>query len=345
MKKRNIFIILPLIEALSCCKPVSPTQESEEIDKDLEELVSYAGTINIDFGNDLEEPIITGSVDNVFIENSGAYITVTSTKDGVVKYILSGRTTKGGFKIYSSSRFALVLNGVDISTQDSCAINIQSSKRTYLVLQKGSTNSIIDGNNYPIDKEDTGSGGEDKKGAIFSEGQIIVSGSGTLNIKGRNNHAFASDEYIRVRSGNIIIESAIKDGIHAKDYYLQNGGDISINCSKDGIQITKGYGNIVGGNLYIKATKGNGIIADYGIDITDIDPEIKANVYLNGGTTTIEAPASGKNGIYGFDKVVINSGVNHITCYKVENCIATSPTGVTKINGGSNTFDEVESPQ
>jgi len=312
------------------CKKTDPAPEA---DKELEELVEYVGTFTVDYGNDAATPVISGSVENVTVSNIGANVTVKSTQSGVVKFILQGKTTNGSFKIYSDTRFAIYLNNADITSKDSCAINSQSSKRLYLVLPASTESRITDGTGYPADKEEPKSGGEDKKGAIFSEGQIITSGTGKLQITGRNKHAIASDEYLRVRAGEITIADAASDGIHVKDYYLQEGGKITLTkCTSDALQVTKGYFTISNGELTL--TPGDdGIVCDYGKDpATDTDPAIDPTININGGTVTITA-MSGK-GLYAYKDINVNGGTTTVTCkYKSKCCVVEK--GQINKNGGT----------
>lgn len=214
-----------------------------------------------------------------------------------------------------------------MSSTDSCAINIQSSKRCFLVLEDGTTNKITDGAGYPTDKEELTSGGEDKKGAFFSEGQVIVSGNGTLELRGRNKHALATDEYLRIRSGNITITNAASDGLHVKEYYWQEGGEINVNNQNDGLQCSEGYIKIDSGILNI-VTADDGILTNYGDEPTDTEA-IDASITINGGDINIIA-MSGK-GMYSNGNIYLNAGKLTITCTKKEKVISTNPTKTASI--------------
>lgn len=191
----------------------------------------------------------------VSISQSNGNVVITSTTGSEVNYVVSGSTTDGSLKIYSDIKFGLYLNGVSIISEDGPAINIQSGKQCLLKLVGGTSNRLIDGKSY------TASGTEDMKAALFSEGQLIISGGGNLLVAGRAKHAICSDDYIQIQQGNITVDIAGKDAIHANNYILIDGGDLKLTSLGDGIECETGYVNINGGTIDVTTTgqKGMGI--------------------------------------------------------------------------------------
>ncbi|MRS64880.1 carbohydrate-binding domain-containing protein [Larkinella terrae] len=253
---------------------------------------TFSSTVTIAFGS-------TVSISNPL---AGKGVTVTETNGDVVinatvaevAYVVSGTTTNGSLKIYSEKKFKLTLNGVAITNADGPAINIQSGKRAFVVLADNTTNSLTDGSKY------TASGTEDMKGAFFSEGQLIFSGTGTLSVKGNYKHAIASDDYIRIISGTITVTNAVTDGIHTNDAFIADGGTINFTATDDGIQCEEGYIVINSGTFTINVA-GKGITASYDTDNT-IDPYLT----INGGTFVINS--SKGEGIESKSTLTINNG-------------------------------------
>lgn len=253
---------------------------------------TFSTTVTIDFGN-------TVTINNPLAESG---VTVTETNGDVVitsaasevAYELSGTTSNGSVKIYSEKKYKLILNGVNITNTDGPAINLQSGKRAFLVLADNSTNSLADGITY------TASGEEDMKATLFSEGQLIVSGNGILNVKGNYKHAICSDEYLRIVSGNITVTSAKSDGIHTNDAFISDGGAVTITSSGDGIQVEEGYIVINNGTFDINVAD-KGIAASWDTDAT-IDPYLT----INGGTITVNSSAG--EGIESKSILTINNG-------------------------------------
>ena len=181
---------------------------------------------------------------------SGAHVTVTSeTKQ--VEYILSGTSSDGEFKIYSDYKMKITLNGLTLTNPDGAAINDQCGKSMYMVLADGTVNTLSDGTSY------TSAGDEDMKGTLFSEGQIIVSGSGTLNINANCKNAIASDDYILFRPGNVInITSAASNGVKANDGVTIRGGVLNIGVEAEGSKgiNSEGIVSIEGGRTTVITT-------------------------------------------------------------------------------------------
>lgn len=314
-QKRNLALsLLLLVTAAACSKSdsessspgSSSTIDSTSIvsgtaegstetgadDDDLIENSSFTSTVTINFGSTIAitNPLASAGV---AITQSGSLVTITSTAKAV-EYILTGTTTNGGVKIYSDNKFKLTLNGATITNSTGPAINIQSKKRAFLVLADNTTNTLTDGSTYATSTED-------QKGTIFSEGQLIFSGTGTLNVKGNYKHGIVSDDYIRIRSGNITITGTATDGIHTNDAVIVDGGTINITSSSDGIEADEGHIIINAGTINITAAD-DGIAASYEEGDTSIDPYI----VINGGTINITTTEG--EGIESKSTLTINNG-------------------------------------
>ena len=245
--------------------------------------------IEISYGSDGVKVLNPKAFEGVNIAVDGDDVEVTSTTSEELEYVLSGASTDGMFKIYSDKKFKLTLNGLTLTNNDGPAINIQSGKKTTLTLADGTVNTIADGAKY------TACGDEDMKATLFSEGQIVVQGNGTLNVSGKKKHGICSDDYILVSSGVVNVTEAASDGIHANDYVRIDGGSVSITASGDGIVLIQD-----GDTSYCTAVKSDSdfSITDGSLTITSSGSagkgiSVDGNVSIAGGTVSIATTGDG----------------------------------------------------
>lgn len=188
----------------------------------------------------------------VEVETAGANVTVTSTSEvRYITYALSGNTSNGMFKIYSDEHYNLLLNGVEIENPDGPPLNLQSGKNVNIILEPDTDNILADGAEYADPP-----GEEDQDGTVFSEGDIKISGSGSLTIhsNGIEQDGIYSKDGITISEGTITVASASNDGIHGKDGVDITGGAIEITSNGDGIDAKNGVLAMYYGEVTIHST-------------------------------------------------------------------------------------------
>lgn len=260
----------------------------------------------------------------------GADVVITSTTDDEVEYVLSGATSDGMFKLYSDKKYTLTFDGVEITNGDGPAVNLQSGKKATIQLVDGTTSHLGDGKKY------TAYGDEDMKGTFFSEGQLVFTGSGTLDVTGLKKHGICSDDYIQIKEGHLLLHDIASDGLHANDYIRIDGGIIEIAASGDGIDGDAGYVVINGGTVDITVSEdtNKGIKCDSTITLSggivtitttggtlveEGDPSyctaIKAghDIAIHDGTFTITSTGKGGKGLSADGDILIDGGIIEIT--------------------------------
>jgi spore coat protein CotH len=179
----------------------------------------------------------------------------------------------------------LILNGVDIKCSSSAPIYILDAEKTTITLSEGTSNYVTDGSSYII--EDAESGEPDA--AVFSRDDLIIDGSGSLQVSANYNNGIACKDALTISGGKIII-SAVNDGLRGRDSISVTGGNVAITAGGDGMQSNNdedaslGYIAIEGGALNITAS-GDGIAA-------------QTNVSISGGDLTISTGGGSANGSY-----------------------------------------------
>lgn len=243
---------------------------------------------------------VTGSDGVIDCSVSGGHVTLGTSSSAVegMNIVLSGSGSDGALKVYNSDKFVITLAGVSLTSKTGAAVNSQCKKRVFILLQENTNNTLADAVTY----SDVPSG-EDSKGCLFSEGQLVVTGTGRLNISGNSKHAIASDDYIRHNNGAVYVTTAVSDGIHVNDYFRIDAGTLDITASGDGIECDEGYINIAGGTLTIKSA-GDGLKTSYEGTSTDVTPYVN----VSDGTVGITTTGAKGMGIKAASDVIISGG-------------------------------------
>jgi len=242
---------------------------------------------------------------NNYVTTNGADVTVNTSSDtDSLLLVLSGSTTDGSLLVYRQKKFGIRLNGVSIHNADGPAINNQCGKSLYLEVVSGTTNTLTDGTSYTEQEYD-------QKGALFSEGQIYLSGTGTLNITGNSKHAFACDDYIVINDNvTLNVNSTSGNGIKVNDGLWINNGTIDISVTADAARGIKCDSVVVisGGTTTI-TTEGDCVY-----DETEADYSSAACIKcdypltMTGGTLTMTSSGDGGKGINCAADIVFSGG-------------------------------------
>ena len=214
---------------------------------------------------------MNATINTIYITYNGASVTVTGDENGYVTcnnanvvvnttsscndsllLVLSGSTSNGSLIIYRQRNYGIKLNGISINNSTGPAINNQCSKYLYIEVASGTTNTLTDGTTYTEQEYD-------QKGALFSEGEMYLYGTGTLNVTGNCRHAIACDDFIVIDDDvTLNVNSPSGSGIKVNDGLWINKGTIDINVTADAARGIRCDSVVVinGGNTTI-TTSGN----------------------------------------------------------------------------------------
>ena len=189
-------------------------------------------TVDVAYDGNSATMIVAGNIaKNMTASVNGAHVVAVQDADVTdeITYTLAGNSTNGSFYQDGELKISVRLNGLTLHNPDSAAINIRDGKRIAVELVEGTTNNLTDGT------------GGSQKGCFAVKGHTEFKGAGILNITGNSKNAFWGKEYVEVKKtvGEINILGAAADGFNINQYYLQNGGKVTIkNVEDDGIQVS-----------------------------------------------------------------------------------------------------------
>lgn len=202
---------------------------------------------------------------SITVTKSGADVTVASSASGDVEFYVSGSTSNGSLKIQNN---AAVPNTLRLTLNSAVIVSASKLPPVQVTKNEGVTIVELKGSSILSDH----SSNEENATLISKSGSLEVEGYGRLAVSGSAKHAIASGKKsITVRGGDIIVASAVSDGIHAEAGFVQSGGSLDITASGDGIDAGSGTAEISGGNIRITSSADDtkGLKADAGIIIAD----------------------------------------------------------------------------
>lgn len=225
------------------------------------------------------------------ISVTGAHVNIAQSDDVAeeITYKLSGSSDDGEFYLSGSYTSTIELNGLTLTNTNpvtsGAAVHIQNGKRIKVKVQDGTTNTIADCAN--------GS----QKGAFYVKGHPEFSKSGVLNVIGNLKHAIKSGEYIELKEATLNVTSAQGDAINCAQYFLMKSGRITINgVTDDGIQC----------DIDDTDTGSTG-------ETTDHEDEDSGNIYIEGGSITMNIAGKAAKGIKSEGDIIISGSTIDVT--------------------------------
>lgn len=267
--------------------------EVDDADDDIANTV-FTRVVKVEFGE--AGATVTGADDDLTMTVNGNDVTVVYLGGDYVLYKLSGTTSDGFFKLYSVRKQAISFDGVSITNPNGAAVNVQGpqespskGKRTFIVLN--GVNTLADGASYT----DTPSS-EDEKAVLFSEGQLIFSGEGSLDVTATGKSGIASDDYVLFKGGTVTVEmssaAAVSGGdtlkpacLKGKDYVKIDDGTLNLTSRGTGGKgiSSDGNGYFNGGTVNVTVTGGN---LSYG-DVSAKGIKCDGNMVFRGGKVVV----------------------------------------------------------
>jgi hypothetical protein len=159
-----------------------PTDVAAEYFPDEEDVLEnneFTKEVSIDLSNPVSK-----TENGVEITVNGGHVTANHASEKKICYVVSGTTMNGSFTVIGDKKYAVKLNGVNITNPDSAALSLLSGKRAFVILADSTTNTLTDGT------------GGSQKGALYCKGKLLFNGSGSLSVTGNANNGIHSADYI-----------------------------------------------------------------------------------------------------------------------------------------------------
>ena len=290
---------------------------------------------------DLEQTADTSEAKSITVSDD---MTIDITEEGV--YTISGTAENCTIRVEAdeNAKIQLVLDGVSITNNDFSAIYVVSADKVFVT----TTNSE---NTLTVSGQFTSDGDVNTDAVIYSKDDLVLNGTGTLNITSYYGNGITSKDDMKITGGTYSVKSALdafeandsisvsdgtfnittnKDGFHCENDESEgtitiSGGTFTINGGSDGIQACALL-QIDGGTMEITAAEGLEatyiLINDGNIDIYATDDGINAStssdsyetaIEINGGNINVEVGQGDTDAIDSNGSIYVNGGTINVT--------------------------------
>ena len=244
-------------------------------------------TVQVAYNDASADITVAGNIARLLtIAQSGAHVSILQSADVAeeITYTLSGASSDGGFYNEGVYKATVELNNLNLTNVSAvysgAAIHIQNSKRIKVKPLNGTTNTLVDAANGK------------QKGCLYIKGHAEFAQKGTLNVTGNVKHGIKTGEYFSIKNSTIHVLSAVGDGINCEQFFLMESGTITINnVADDGLQCD------------IEDTT----VGSTG-ETVDHEDEDSGNIYITGGTLTMNITGVACKGIKSEGNIAISGG-------------------------------------
>lgn len=275
---------VPLSEVTYAANGTSFTADGVTYQTSQVDSITFVHIITVTW-NGAQATVEKGNVLGVDYSVEGGDVVINSTNThNELELVLQGGSTNGSLTYTGSLKCKFYLNDLHLISTKGAALDIQCGKRVALILNEGTNNSL----------EDAPDGLQ--KAALYCKGHLEIEGAGSLTVIGNSKHGICTKEYLQLKksTGNVTVNGAVSDGIHAGQYFLMNGGTVTVRGQQgDGIQTE---------------------ILTLDDDITpNPDKEFNGQIFIKGGSINVTVTGDTRKGIKSDAKMTITGGKLDIT--------------------------------
>lgn len=290
---------------------------------------------------DLEQTTDTSEAENITVSDND---TIDITEEGV--YIISGTAENCTIRVEAdeNAKVQLVLDGVSVTNDDFPVIYVVSADKVFITTTDRENTLTVSG-------QFTADGDTNTDAVIYSKDDLVLNGTGTLNITSYYSNGITSKDDMKITGGTYNMQTALdafeandsisvydgtfnittnKDGFHCENDEAEgtitiSGGTFTINGGSDGIQACALL-QIDGGTMDINASEGleatyilinDGDISIYATD-DGINASTNTNAYetaieINGGNINVEVGQGDTDALDVNGSIYVNGGTINVT--------------------------------
>ncbi len=255
------------------------------------------------------------STDSINVTTSGARVTVKSyvTAMNNVVYNLHGTSDNGSLLFNKlSTPVILRLDGVQLTSVGTAAVNIDKNQNALVHLVHGTNNTFADADSNA------------DKSVFYGKGTLTFQGSGSLDITSSYANGLQGKRGVTVNGGtvSVTVTADTKKGIKTDQHFYMNGGTVHV---------------VAAGTLAIdtNASYATGYDFSYctGIKTGDAEEGSVGNIVINGGSLSVDCDATNDGGrcLSSDYDIIFNGGHTLLTTAGNGACVG--GTGTNAVDG------------
>lgn len=156
--------------------------------------------------------------------------TITITEGGAYRF--TGSLSDGQIRVDAGKeKVTIILDGVSITNVGDAAICVEAAEQVTILLKEGTENLVQSRNSQEKDSDS----GQAEEAAVYSRDDLIIGGTGSLEVLGERKHGIQSRKSLILESGSITVE-AVEDGLKADETLRVTGGSIRVRCGEKAFQ-------------------------------------------------------------------------------------------------------------
>ncbi len=262
--------------------------------------------------NEDGDTVITFNGSEINVEGQGAAAsdgTLLIVQSGVYK--LSGTLTDGRIVVNAKGQdVVLILDGVDVTCSNSAPLYVYKAASVTLLLNGTTQNTFTDGEGWSYDLEYCNSAEEEPNACVFSKGDLIIRGTGSLKINGNYNSGLIGKDTLKIINTTVDV-TAKNNGINGKDSLTVQNSTVSVTAGGDCLRSTQendaslGWASFADSNIYLDSTDGDGMQIERDITVDNCSISLKTGENGAQGTAT-SSSCKGMKSSQG--SISINSG-------------------------------------